>query len=159
MKSNAYIGIDLGTSGIKLLLVNAEGEILNETSRTYPVFHPQSGWSEQNPADWLSAAKDGLSELLEGQDKTAVKGISFGGQMHGAVLLDGRGDVVRPCILWNDGRTERETAFLNETAAEKMLSITGNIAFAGFTAPKILWLQKNEPETLRRAKKLMLPKD
>lgn len=159
MKSNAYIGIDLGTSGIKLLLVNAEGEILNETSRTYPVFHPQSGWSEQNPADWLSAAKDGLSELLEGQDKAAVKGISFGGQMHGAVLLDGRGEVVRPCILWNDGRTERETAFLNETAAKKMLSITGNIAFAGFTAPKILWLQKNEPETLRRAKKLMLPKD
>ena len=105
---NRYIGIDLGTSSVKMLLVNSEGEIENSVSRQYPIFYPQSGWSEQNPSDWYSATIDGLGELLGGTDKDSVKGISFGGQMHGLVILDENDEVIRPAILWNDGRTLRK---------------------------------------------------
>ena len=109
-----YIGIDLGTSGAKLLLVSADGSILAENTQGYPVFYPRSGWSEQNPEDWFAAAMRGMKELLRGQDASAVAGISFGGQMHGLVALDKKDAVVRPAILWNDGRTEKQTAYLNE---------------------------------------------
>ena len=157
---NTYIGIDLGTSGAKFLLVAADGSILAKNTQSYPVFYPHSGWSEQNPADWFSAAMRGLNELLKGQDKAAVKGISFGGQMHGLVALDKTDKVIRPAILWNDGRTEKQTAYLNEVIGrEKLSACTGNIAFAGFTAPKILWMKENEPENFARIAKLMLPKD
>ena len=158
MKS--YIGIDLGTSGTKLLLVSADGAILAENTQTYEVFYPQSGWSEQNPADWFAAAMRGLKELLQGQDKSAVKGIAFGGQMHGLVALDAEDNVIRPAILWNDGRTEKQTAYLNTIIGkEKLSAYTGNIAFAGFTAPKILWVKRNEPENFKKIAKIMLPKD
>ena len=99
---NTYIGIDLGTSGLKMLLVAADGKILAENTQTYPVFYPKPGWSEQNPEDWYDAALRGLKALLEGQDRAAVKGISFGGQMHGLVILDEKDEVIRPAILWNE---------------------------------------------------------
>lgn len=157
---NTYIGIDLGTSGAKFLLVAADGSILAENTQTYPVCYPHAGWSEQNPEDWFGALLRGIGALLSGQDKAAVRGISFGGQMHGLVALDREDNVIRPAILWNDGRTEKQTAFLNETIGRAKLSAyTGNIAFAGFTAPKILWMRENEPENFARIAKIMLPKD
>lgn len=157
---NRFIGIDLGTSSVKILLVGANGEIEKTVSREYPIFYPQSGWSEQNPVDWYNATLDGLYELLDGTDKSSVKGISFGGQMHGLVLLDENDDVIRPAILWNDGRTSKQTDYLNKVVGkEKLMELTANIAFAGFTAPKILWVKENEPENFTKIKKIMLPKD
>ncbi len=157
---NTYIGIDLGTSGTKFLLVAANGEILAENTQSYGVCYPHSGWSEQSPELWYKAALTGLKKLLQGQDKSAVKGISFGGQMHGLVVLDKDDNVIRPCILWNDGRTEKQTKYLNEVIGkEKLSEYTGNIAFAGFTAPKILWIKENEPENFAKIAKIMLPKD
>ena len=157
---NLYVGIDLGTSGVKLLLVAADGKILAENTQGYPVSYPHPGWSEQAPEDWFSAVLKGLKELLNGQDKAAVRGISFGGQMHGLVALDKDDYVIRPAILWNDGRTEKQMAYLNEVIGkEKLSAYTGNIAFAGFTAPKILWIKENEPENFARIHKIMLPKD
>lgn len=149
---NKYIGVDLGTSGLKLLLVAADGSILDQTALTYPVSYPRDGWSEQNPEDWFAALMRGF-EQLGARD---VAGISFGGQMHGLVALDAVGEVVRPCILWNDGRTERETEYLN---ALPVAEYTGNMAFAGFTASKLLWLRKNEEQNFARTAKIMLPKD
>ena len=157
---NTYIGMDLGTSGLKMLLVAADGSILAENTQTYPVSYPHPGWSEQNPEDWDAAALRGLEQLLAGQDASKVRGISFGGQMHGLVALDARDNVIRPAILWNDGRTEEETQYLNEVIGKEKLSAwTGNIAFAGFTAPKLLWMKKHEPENFAKIKKIMLPKD
>lgn len=157
---NTYIGIDIGTSGTKLLLVSSDGAILSQSVREYGVSYPREGWSEQAPELWYDAVMTGLKKLLCGQDKSAVKGISFGGQMHGLVALDKRGAVIRPCILWNDGRTEKQTKYLNEEIGkEKLTKYTGNIAFAGFTAPKILWLRENEPENYEKIAKIMLPKD
>ncbi len=155
-----YIGMDLGTSGLKMLLVTADGSILAENTQTYPVSYPHPGWSEQNPEDWYAAALRGLEQLLAGQDASGVCGISFGGQMHGLVALDAHDNVIRPAILWNDGRTEEETQYLNEVIGKEKLSAwTGNIAFAGFTAPKLLWMKKHEPENFAKISKIMLPKD
>lgn len=157
---NTYIGIDLGTSGVKLLLVDTCGNILASSNKEYSVIYPQPGWTEQNPEDWWNATVCGISDLLKNCDKTTVKGISFGGQMHGLVVLDKDDNVIRPCILWNDGRTEKQTAYLNETiGSEKLSEYTGNIAFAGFTAPKLLWLKENEPKNFNKIAKIMLPKD
>ena len=156
----SYIGIDLGTSSVKLLLVEEGGEILASATRTYEVEYPRPGWSQQNPEDWLAATLDGLRELLADRDAGAVRGLGVGGQMHGLVALDDRDQVLRPAILWNDGRTEREVEYLNETVGREFLSAhTANIAFAGFTAPKILWMKKHEPELYGRIAKVMLPKD
>lgn len=155
-----YIGIDLGTSSVKLLLVDGDGKIINSVTQTYKVHYPRDGWSEQNPEDWYSGVIGGIMRLLVGQDKSAVKGVGVGGQMHGLVVLDKDDKVIRPCILWNDGRTEKQTEYLNEVIGRKVLSErTANIAFAGFTAPKILWLKENEPENFNRINKIMLPKD
>ena len=155
-----YIGIDLGTSAVKLLLMNADGKIEKIASREYGLSFPHPGWSEQNPYDWYEQSVDGLKELLSECDKKEVAGISFGGQMHGLVTLDEKDEVIRPAILWNDGRTSEETNYLNEVIGRNRLSeYTANIAFAGFTAPKILWMQKNEPQLWARVKKIMLPKD
>lgn len=154
-----YIGLDLGTSGLKGLLVSEKGAIIREESASYPVSYPQSGWSEQNPEDWLNAALNVVSRLAKGVE-SEVAGVSIGGQMHGLVLLDERDEVIRPAILWNDGRTEKETDYLNEVIGkEKLDQYTANIAFAGFTAPKILWVKENEPENFARIKKLWLAKD
>ena len=157
---NTYIGVDLGTSGTKILLVAANGAILAENTQSYPVCYPHSGWCEQNPEDWFSATMRGLKEVLKGQDKSTVRGISFGGQMHGLVALDKDDKVIRPAILWNDGRTERQTKYLNEIIGkDKLTEYTGNIAFAGFTAPKILWMREEEPDNFKKIHKIMLPKD
>lgn len=155
-----YIGIDLGTSAVKLLLMDEKGQIHKIVSKEYPLYFPHSGWSEQNPEDWYEQTIDGMQELLKGCDRPKVAGISFGGQMHGLVVLDGEDQVIRPAILWNDGRTVKETDYLNETIGKKNLSrYTANIAFAGFTAPKLLWMKENEPELFAKIKKIMLPKD
>lgn len=157
-----YIGIDLGTSSVKLLLMQSDGTVLAAISKEYPVSYPKPGWSEQNPEDWLRQTLAGLGELLETEhaDKSRIRGIGIGGQMHGLVALDQDDNVIRPAILWNDGRTERETEYLNKEIGTKRLSeYTGNIAFAGFTAPKILWMKKHEPEKFAAIKKIMLPKD
>ena len=110
-----YIGIDLGTSAVKLLLVDGEGTVQNTVTREYPLYFPQSGWSEQAPQDWWDACLSGIPELLDGYDAAQVRGIGCGGQMHGLVALDEADNVIRPAILWNDGRTEAETAWLNES--------------------------------------------
>ena len=131
------IGIDLGTSSLKLLLVDAQGAILRSASRTYPLLFPQPGWSEQEPLAWWNACLYGLSELLQGVDAGCIRAIGVGGQMHGLVVLDETDAVIRPAILWNDGRTAEETAWLNEAIGKEQLSAcTANIAFAGFTAPQ-----------------------
>ena len=155
-----YIGIDLGTSAVKLLLMKGNGKIVRVTSREYPLYFPHPGWSQQNPEDWYKQSMDGLCELLDGIDKSQVAGISFGGQMHGLVVLDENDQVIRPAILWNDGRTFRENDYLNQVIGkEKLSEYTANISFTGFTAPKILWMKNNEPENFARIKKIMLPKD
>lgn len=155
-----YIGIDLGTSAVKLLLMDSEGNIRNIVSREYPLYFPHPGWSEQKPEDWYEQTMEGIRELLKDADKSQVAGISFGGQMHGLVILDEKDQVIRPAILWNDGRTTEECDYLNNVIGkEKLSEYTANISFTGFTAPKILWVKKNEPENFARIKKIMLPKD
>ncbi len=155
-----YIGIDLGTSAVKLLLMKGNGEIVKIVTKEYPLYFPKPGWSEQNPEDWFTKTMEGLGELIKDCDRSKIVGISFGGQMHGLVALDEKDEAIRPAILWNDGRTAKETAFLNEVIGKKQLSrYTANIAFAGFTAPKLLWMKENEPEKFAKIRKIMLPKD
>lgn len=155
-----YIGVDLGTSAVKLLLMDEKGKIHNVVSREYPLHFPNPGWSEQDPQDWKTQSLEGIKELIKDCDKSQIAGISFGGQMHGLVVLDEKDQVIRPAILWNDGRTTKETDYLNDVIGKKNLSkYTGNIAFAGFTAPKILWMKENEPENFAKICKIMLPKD
>ncbi len=155
-----YIGIDLGTSAAKLLLMDQQGEIKKIVSEEYPLEFPQPGWSQQNPEDWLSAVLRGVPKLLEGFDAAQVAGIGAGGQMHGLVVLDREDRVIRPAILWNDGRTAEEVDYLNnEIGKERLSQYTANIAFAGFTAPKLLWMRKHEPELFAKIDKIMLPKD
>lgn len=155
-----YIGVDLGTSACKFLLVDDQGRVCHQVTRDYPLCMPRPGWSEQDPALWWKACLDGIPALLAGFDPAQVQGIGVGGQMHGLVALDGDGAVLRPAILWNDGRTAAETDYLNTVVGRKTLSqYTGNIAFAGFTAPKLLWMQKHEPELYARIAKILLPKD
>lgn len=155
-----YIGVDLGTSAVKLLLMDEKGDIKKIVSKEYPLFFPHPGWSEQRPQDWFEKSMEGIKELIEECDKTQVAGISFGGQMHGLVVLDAEDQVIRPAILWNDGRTGEETDYLNQIIGkEKLSEYTANIAFAGFTAPKILWMKKQEPKNFAKIAKIMLPKD
>lgn len=155
-----YIGVDLGTSAVKLLLMDSEGKIQKIVSREYPLYFPHPGWSEQKPEDWFEQSMEGIKELVSECDKSQVAGISFGGQMHGLVALDKDDRVIRPAILWNDGRTGEETDYLNqEIGKDKLSEYTANIAFAGFTAPKILWMKKHEPENFAKICKIMLPKD
>ncbi len=155
-----YIGIDLGTSAVKLLLMDGEGNIKNIVSKEYPLYFPNPGWSEQKPEDWYEQTMAGMKELLDGFDKSQVAGISFGGQMHGLVILDKDDNVIRPALLWNDGRTFEECDYLNNVIGkEKLSEYTANISFTGFTAPKILWVKNKEPENFAKIAKIMLPKD
>ena len=155
-----YIGIDLGTSSAKLLLVDEAGVIKNSVTKEYPLLLPRPGWSEQNPEDWWAACADGIRELMQGADASQIAGIGVGGQMHGLVVLDENDSVIRPAILWNDGRTAEETEWLNsEVGKSKLSACTANIAFAGFTAPKLLWMRKHEPMKFARIRRIMLPKD
>ena len=155
-----YIGIDLGTSAVKLLAMDSRGKIVHVVSQEYPICFPRPGWAEQSPEDWYVQTLKGLKKLLEKCDRSQVAGISFGGQMHGLVVLDSRDQVIRPAILWNDGRTGKETEYLNHTVGrDKLSQYTANIAFAGFTAPKLLWMKENEPDLFAKIAKIMLPKD
>ena len=155
-----FIGVDLGTSAVKLILADELGKVLKVVSKEYPVNFPHSGWSEQNPYDWYDKSVEGIKELIAGFDGNDVKGISFGGQMHGLVMLDSEDKVIRPAILWNDGRSYKETEYLNNVIGkDKLTEYTGNIAFAGFTAPKVLWVKANEPENFAKINKICLPKD
>lgn len=155
-----YVGVDLGTSAAKLLLVDEKGSIRNTVTKEYPLEFPNPGWSQQNPDDWKKAVMEGIPELLKGYNSTEVEGIGCGGQMHGLVVLDKNDEIIRPAILWNDGRTAKQVDYLNHVIGKDKLSrLTANIAFAGFTAPKILWMQENEPENYAKIAKIMLPKD
>lgn len=155
-----YVGIDLGTSAVKLLLMDETGHIHKIVSKEYPLYFPNPGWSEQKPEDWYEQSMAGLKELLNECDKSKVAGISFGGQMHGLVILDSDDNVIRPALLWNDGRTYEECDYLNNVIGKDKLSeYTANISFTGFTAPKILWVKNKEPENFARIAKIMLPKD
>ena len=155
-----FLGIDLGTSAMKLLLMDADGRIYNTVTKDYPLEFPKPGWSQQNPEDWKKALFAGIPELIRGFDASKILGIGCGGQMHGLVVLDENDNVIRPAILWNDGRTARQVDYLNQTiGTDKLSTLTANIAFAGFTAPKILWMKENEPENFARIAKIMLPKD
>ncbi len=154
-----YIGIDLGTSGVKTLLVTNKGEIIKEATRSYPIDIDENNFSEQNPKDWLNQTLEALKEVTAGY-QSEIKGISFSGQMHGLVLLDKNDNIIRPAILWNDQRTFLEVDFLNDKIGkEKLLKETGNIAVTGFTAPKILWVKKHEIDNFNKINKIMLPKD
>ena len=155
-----YLGIDLGTSAVKLLLTDASGRITASVSKSYPLSFPRSGWAEQNPDDWWNAVLSGIKELAQREDLSRIAAIGCGGQMHGLVALDAEDNVIRPAILWNDGRTAEETDYLNSVIGrDKLSEWTANIAFAGFTAPKLLWMRKHEPELFARIRRIMLPKD
>ena len=153
-----YIGIDLGTSSVKLLLIDDKGKIRKEVTKEYPLYYPQENWSEQNPDEWYDKTYEGLKDLVMGYENE-IKAISFSGQMHGLVLLDAEDKIIRPAILWCDQRTSLECDEINSYFGKDILKLTGNIALTGFTAPKILWVKKNEPENFKKIKKILLPKD
>ncbi len=157
-----YLGIDLGTSSVKVLATNDQNEIIGDASREYPVFFPQDKWAEQNPSDWWEQTVLCIKDLIQKFDiaKDSVKAISFSGQMHGLVALDGANEVLLPAILWCDNRTEEECEDITTFFGSKKLSdIVGNKALTGFTAPKILWVKKNRPELYKQIEHIMLPKD
>lgn len=154
-----YLGLDLGTSGVKALLIDGNQAIIGSANGALDVSRPHHGWSEQNPADWIKATETAIAGLKAKHPKelAAVKGIGLSGHMHGATLLDASGDVLRPCILWNDTRSYAEAAKLDANPAFR--KITGNIVFPGFTAPKLVWVANNEPEIFAKVAKVLLPKD
>lgn len=154
-----YLGLDLGTSGIKALIIDADQKIIASADAPLNVSRPHAGWSEQEPADWISATEAALASLKSSHLKelSAVKGIGFSGQMHGATLLDDSDQVLRPCMLWNDTRSHEEAAELDANPLFRPLS--GNIVFPGFTAPKVEWVRRNEPEIFNKTAKILLPKD
>lgn len=154
-----YIGIDLGTSGVKLLLLSEKGEVKRTVVRKYETIMPKPLWTEQDPNQWFEQTMDGLIELVKGYEEK-IRAISFSGQMHGMVLLDREDQVIRHAILWNDQRTHFEVETLNQQIGfEKIIEETGNIAVTGLTAPKVLWVYHNEFENFKRISKVMLPKD
>lgn len=154
------IGVDLGTSSVKVLLVSQAGEVVNEVSKPYPLIQEKSGYNEQNPRDWVEQTTAAIQELIKGFDPEDIEGISFSGQMHGLVLLDENYQVLRNAILWNDTRTTEQCEQIYDIVGEeKLLSITKNRALEGFTLPKILWVKQYEPELFAKAKVFLLPKD
>ncbi|WZL72993.1 xylulokinase [Clostridiaceae bacterium 35-E11] len=155
-----YIGIDIGTSSVKTILIDEKGKLVKSVSKEYPIFYPKPLWAEQNPEDWWKGSLKALKELLSGVEGEKVKAISLSGQMHGLVILDEEDKIIRPAMLWNDGRTEKECAYLNEEIGRDRISQwTGNMALTGFTAPKLLWLKNNERNNFDKIAKIMLPKD
>jgi sugar (pentulose or hexulose) kinase len=151
-----YIGLDLGTSGLKGILIGEDQAVLAEATAPLTVQRPAEGWSEQAPSDWISAAETVFDRLAQ-KGLGAVRGIGLSGHMHGATLLDSGDDVLRPCILWNDTRSHAEAAALD--ADPQFRRLTGNIVFPGFTAPKLAWVRKHEPQVWDRVAKVLLPKD
>ena len=160
---DCVLGIDIGTSSVKSLVLQINGKILGETSKSYTVISPQSGWREQNPADWWQAVVETVASVLKknGIRPSRVKAIGLSGQMHGSVFLDDRGKVIRPAILWNDQRTEVECKELTGRAGgpEALIQAVNNPALQGYTAPKILWLRNHEPENFAKLRQILLPKD
>lgn len=155
---NYYVGIDLGTSSVKTLLLSGDGRVVSSVTKEYPLYFPENGWSEQNPEDWYGQTLSALKELFENIDGARVRSFSFSGQMHGLVMLDANDEVIRPALLWNDSRSQAQTDALNENK-DFLLDNTANIAFAGFTLPKLLWVKENEPDNYAKVRKIMLPKD
>lgn len=156
------IGVDLGTSAVKILLVNQQGEVCQEVSKSYPLIIEKSGYSEQNPEEWVEKTTAGLAELIQqfDGDVNDIEGISFSGQMHGLVLLDENNEALRNAILWNDTRTTKQCQEIyNVVGSERLLEVTKNPALEGFTLPKILWVKENEPQVFERARVFLLPKD
>jgi len=152
-----FIGLDLGTSGIKGLLIDENQEMLAEAAAPLMVSRPRDGWSEQAPADWITATEAVFDGLAAAHDLGVVEGIGLSGQMHGATLLDASDQVLRPCILWNDTRSHSEASAMD--ADPRWRRITGNIVFPGFTAPKLVWTENHEPEIFERIARVLLPKD
>lgn len=156
------IGIDLGTSAVKILLINQDGDVVQEVSKSYPLLQEKTGYSEQNPDDWVDQTVAGLSDLLKNfeGDPEDIEGLSFSGQMHGLVLLDKNNEVLRNAILWNDTRTTAECDEIYEKVGkDRLLEVTKNLALEGFTLPKILWVKNHEPDLFAKVDKFVLPKD
>lgn len=157
-----FLGVDLGTSSVKVIIMNEEGQVICSVSKDYDVSYPKVGWAEQNPEDWWTATRDGIREIVKDSkiNSARIKGIGFSGQMHGLVLLDKEGKVLRPAILWCDQRTQEECDYLNKEVGQKKISLyTGNMALTGFTAPKLLWVKKHEEEIFNEIAHVLLPKD
>ncbi len=152
-----YLGLDLGTSGLKGIVIDDDQRVLAEATAPLTVGRPAPGWSEQDPADWITAAETVLDALAAAQPLDAVRGIGLSGQMHGATVLDASDQPLRPCILWNDTRAHAEAAALD--ADPRFHAISGNIVFPGFTAPKLVWMRAHEPDLFARAARVLLPKD
>jgi len=154
-----YLGLDLGTSGLKALLIDAEQRVVASVTARLHLSRPRPGWCEQSPADWIRATQTALDELKQrhSAELAAVRGIGLSGQMHGATLLDAAGDVLRPCMLWNDTRSHRQASRLD--ADPRFRQVSGNIVFPGFTAPKLLWVRENESILFDRIARVLLPKD
>lgn len=150
-----HLGLDLGTSGLRALLVDDAGQPVASVERIYDVHHPYPGWSEQDPADWIAALESAMVEMAYAPGFDALQSIGVSGHMHGATLLDDQGAVIRPCILWNDTRAVQEAAELDRMNSVRELS--GNIVFPGFTAPKLAWIQRNEPQSFERVARVVLP--
>jgi len=159
----AYLlGIDVGTTGSKALLIDVDGVVKASATTAYPMFTPQPLWAEQNPTDWWTATVTSIRQVLDesGVQPDQVTGLGLTGQMHGLVLLDASGEVLRPCIMWNDQRTAAQCAAITQkVGAEEVLRLTGNPVLPGFTAPKIAWVREHEPEVYARVAKVLLPKD
>jgi xylulokinase len=153
-----HLGLDLGTSGVKSVLLDAEGAVVGQATAPLPLSHPHPLWSEQNPSDWWHATRETVALLRQQHDMTRVRAVGLSGQMHGAVLLDAADRVLRAAILWNDGRAHAECSEL-ETAEPRSRAITGNLAMPGFTAPKLLWIRRHEPEVFAQVHRVLLPKD
>ncbi|MFL4468810.1 xylulokinase [Tateyamaria armeniaca] len=154
-----FLGLDLGTSGVKALLVDGEGRAVGSADATYDVSNPVPGWSEQDPADWIAGVSAVLAALKSEHSQAfdAVEGLALSGHMHGAVIVDEAGAVLRPCILWNDTRSFEQARAIDSDPAAR--AISGNIVFPGFTAPKLAWVADNEPDIFAKVARVMLPKD
>ncbi|WP_162652754.1 xylulokinase [Lentilitoribacter sp. Alg239-R112] len=152
----SYLGIDLGTSGLRALLIGEDGKSIGSAEKHYNVSNPQAGWSEQNPQHWIDALDGAIGELKKQHSEfSELKGIGVAGHMHGATLLSADGAVLRPCILWNDTRSYKEAAILD--ALPNVRELSGNIVFPGFTAPKLEWVKNNEPDIYAKVAKVLLP--
>ncbi|HET56337.1 MAG TPA: xylulokinase [Ignavibacteria bacterium] len=155
-----FIGLDVGTSGAKALLINEKGEVISSATNEYQMLTPKPNWTEQNPEEWWEASKKSIQSVASKVKKNEIKGIGLTGQMHGLVTLDENMHIVRPCIMWNDQRTVKECDEITaKIGFDKLIKITGNQVLTGFTAPKILWIKNNEPENYKKIRKILLPKD
>ena len=153
------IGIDLGTSAVKIIMMDREGKVIAQTSNAYPLIEEKDGFVEQNPHEWVEKTKLGLQQLASEQSDVMISGISFSGQMHGLVMLDSQGEPLRNAILWNDTRTTAQCRTIENVLGEKLTSITKNDALEGFTLPKLLWVKEHEPDKFQQLHTFLLPKD